>query len=323
MSSIVGKGNASKSGTAARRLSLGAENGTFPRRGSMNSLASASSRFGGSDGSLNEASTAPPGAAIAAARDVVARRPGDDEPRARVGGEPRGLGGERRELGPERREHDQRGRGREPREASARARGLEPPRRARAVSELAPARPDAGGDAREEKVRRVDDDARHGGRGVEDAALRALRQPPVLGPRVLAHVRLRHGALRVADARGWGDGVHARARHAPEILPPKRRVRHHGLLAAPVRPVLLHARVLAEDPQGGDGDRPRPVDPRAAARLTAGGEPEPGVPGGGDAADGGTLRLRHRRRHPAAGRRRSRGASRGGIPPPLSLGWWR
>ena len=58
MSSIVGKGNASKSGTAARRLSLGAENGTFPRRGSMNSLASASSRFGGSDGSLNEASTA-------------------------------------------------------------------------------------------------------------------------------------------------------------------------------------------------------------------------------------------------------------------------
>ena len=60
MSSIVGKGNASKSGTAARRLSLGAENGTFPRRGSMNSLASASSRFGGSDGSLNEASTALP-----------------------------------------------------------------------------------------------------------------------------------------------------------------------------------------------------------------------------------------------------------------------
>ena len=60
MSSIVGKGNASESGTAARRLSLGAENGTFPRRGSMNSLASASSRFGGSDGSLNEASTALP-----------------------------------------------------------------------------------------------------------------------------------------------------------------------------------------------------------------------------------------------------------------------
>ena len=153
MGSIVGKGNASKSGTAARRLSLGAENGTFPRRGSMNSLASASSRFGGSDGSLTRGlDGAPPGAAIAAARGVVARAATwSDEPRARAsGGEPRGLGGERRELGPERREHDQRGRGREPREASARARGLEPPRRARAVSELAPARPDAGGDAREE-----------------------------------------------------------------------------------------------------------------------------------------------------------------------------